>query len=291
MSLYALKEALAAMRRSQLTSFAATATMTVFMFLLGLFLLVHGNLNGVAAKIRERVQIEAFLDDSVGRQSALAMTDNIGTFPGVQSVSYVDKAAALEIFRQQFGDEALQALETNPLPASLRVELQEESRTFTRVEELSQRIAELPGITDVEYGRQWLSRLDSLLSLVGAVTMILAIILAFSAILIVATTIKLAFHLRSEAVEIMRLVGAARGFVFQPFMIEGALYGFLGSVFGFLLLGLLYGLLSRRLGGLIFLSPGLLLILVVSGTAMGGLGSALSLRRAVRKQGRRSKRL
>jgi cell division transport system permease protein len=283
MSLYALKEALAAMRRSQLTSFATTATMTVFMFLLGLFLLIYGNLNGVAATIRERVQIEAFLEDSVGSQNALTMADNIGAFPGVQSVSYVDKKAALEIFRQQFGDEPLQALETNPLPASLKIELEEQSRTFARVEEIARRIAELPGVSDVEYGRQWLSRLDSLLSLVGAATLILGVILAISAILIVATTIKLAFHLRREAVEIMRLVGAARGFVFRPFMIEGALYGFLGSLCGILLLGLLYGLLSRRLGGLIFLSPGLLLLLIVSGTALGGLGSAFSLRKAVRK--------
>jgi cell division transport system permease protein len=283
MPFYALKEALSAIRRAKLTSFSATATLTIFMFLLGMFLLAYVNMNGLAAKVRERVQIEAFLGDEVDQKGALAVADSIQSLSAVKAVSYVDKEMARDAFCRQFGDEALQVLETNPLPASLKIELGEEHRTFSRAEMVARQIAVLPGVVDVEYGRQWLSRLDRLLAAVGAATLILGLILAASAVLVVATTIRLAFHARREAVEIMRLVGATTGFIARPFVVEGAIYGFLGALLGSILLGVLYGVLSRRLAGLLFLPPGLWVGLLAFGTLLGGVGSAIAMRRVGRK--------
>lgn len=283
MPFYALKEALSTIRRAKLTSFSATATLTIFMFLLGMFLLVYVNLNRVVAKTRERVQIEAFLGDELDQKSALALADSIRSLSAVKTVSYVDKEMALDAFRQQFGDEALQVLETNPLPASLKIELGEENRTFPRAEKVAQQIAELPGVVDVEYGRQWLSRLDHLLDAVGAAALMLGLILAASAVLVVATTIRLAFHARRETVEIMRLVGATPGFIARPFVVEGAIYGFFGALLGSMLLGMLYGVLSRHLTGLLFLPPVLWVGLLAFGTLLGGVGSAVAMRRVGRK--------
>lgn len=282
MFVYALKEAFSTMQRAKLTSLAATITLTVCLFLLGLFMMAYVNANAIVAKVRERVQIEAFLSDQVDQKGALALADSIRSFPTVKTVSYVNKAMALDAFRQHFGDEALQVLEVNPLPASLRIEFQEKDRTFSRVKQLAPLVANLPGVVEVEYGQQWLSKLDRLLSTVGAMTLILAVILAFSSVLVVATTIKLAFHMRKESVEIMKLVGAAPGFIARPFVLEGAIYGFLGALFGLILLGLLYGVLSSRMAGVFFLPPALLVGLLILGTFLGSLGSVISLR-AVRR--------
>jgi cell division transport system permease protein len=140
---------------------------------------------------------------------------------------------------------------------------------------------DLPGVVDVEYGGRWVARLDRLLSAMGTATLILGAILAASATFVVATTIKLTFHARRAAVEIMRLVGATRWFVACPFMVEGAIYGFLGALFGLIFLGLLYSVLSSRLAGLLFLSPNLLMGLLVFGIFLGLLGSSISLRKMV----------
>jgi cell division transport system permease protein len=277
---YALTEALQAMRRSKLTALATIGSLTAFMFLLGLFLAAHANLSAVSAKIRQRVQIEAFLEDSVTRQEALSLADRIRELEPVQTVSYVSKDSALAVFRQQFGDEALQALESNPLPASLKIELHQQNRTFSQVEQLAGQVAQLSGVADVEYGRRWLSRLDNLLSAVAIVTIILGLIVATCSVLLVATTIKLAFHARREAVEIMRLVGADGWVVTAPFFVEGALYGLSGSLLGIILLGCLFLAISPRLAGLRFIPNSFLLGLVIFGTLLGAAGSLLSLRRA-----------
>lgn len=275
---YALKEALAAIKRTKLTSLAATLTLTICLFLLGLFLMAYINIKEVTTRVRERVQIEAFLNDQVNQKEAHALADSIRALPSISAVSYVDKETALEIFREQFGDQALQALETNPLPASLKIQLRAKDRTFSQVRMIATQIEKLPGVIDVEYGQQWLSKLERLLSGVMATTFFLGLILACSSVLVVATTIRLAFHVRKETVEIMTLVGAPPGLVARPFILEGAIYGFLGALLGSILLALLHGLLSRRMVELLFLSPSLLVGLVLFGALLGGLGSAISLR-------------
>jgi cell division transport system permease protein len=272
------------MGRSKLTALAAIGSLATFMFLIGLFLLAHVNLNSVAQAIRQRVQIEAFLGDEVSSQRALVLADSIASLKQVQAVSYVDKQSALDIFRGQFGDDAIQALETNPLPASLKIELRQEDRTFSRVERTAQIIKEFDGIIDVEYGRQWLSRLDNLLSMVSISAVILGLILAGCTVMLVATTIQLAFHARREAVEIMRLVGADPGFVAWPFVVEGTIYGCLGSLLGTISLGILFAAISHRLAGLRFIPAPLLIALLATGILLGGVGSLLSIRRMAVKR-------
>jgi cell division transport system permease protein len=275
---YTLKEALSSIKRTKLTSLAATLTLTICLFLLGLFLLAYVNVKDIASKVRGRVQIEAFLSDQVDQKAAHALADAIRNISSVSAVSYVDKEMALELFGKQFGDQALRALETNPLPASLKIELRQKDRTFSQVKKIAQQIAAMPGVMDIEYGRQWLSKLDRLLSGVVATTLFLGLIVASSSVLVVATTIRLAFHARKEAVEIMTLVGATTKSIARPFVLEGAIYGFLGGLLGSILLFLLHGLLSRRLVELLFLPPSLLAGLLLFGVLLGASGSAISLR-------------
>jgi cell division transport system permease protein len=277
---YVLTEALLAMRRAKLTALATVGSLTIFMFLLGLFLAVHTNLTAIADGIRQRVQIEAFLTDTVGVQEAQSLADRIRALEPVEAVSYVDKDSALAIFREHFGEETLQALERNPLPASLKIELHRDDRTYARVEETARQVAQFAGVAEVEYGRRWLSRLDALLSTVGIATFAMSLILAVCTVLLVATTIRLAFQTRREAVEIMHLVGADRWLISAPFLIEGALYGLMGSLLGIILLAFIFLVTTRHLTGLQFVPVPILAGLVIFGTLLGALGSLLSLRRA-----------
>jgi cell division transport system permease protein len=90
-------------------------------------------------------------------------------------------------------------------------------------------LGQLPGVRDVEYGREWLDKLEALgrgLRAFGAGAL-LAVIGA--ALLVVANTIRLAVYARRDEIEIMKLVGATDSYVRAPFLMEGALQGLLGA--------------------------------------------------------------
>jgi cell division transport system permease protein len=105
----------------------------------------------------------------------------------------------------------------------------------------------------------------------------------------VANTIRLAVYARADEIEILRLVGATRGYIRAPFILEGLLQGLLGAALALLLLFAGYRFLVWRLGlapaGLLalgagrFLEPLQVAGLLVAGAVLGGMGSLLSVRR------------
>ena len=115
----------------------------------------------------------------------------------------------------------------------------------------------------------------------------LGAILLLATLLIVANTIRLGVVARADELEILALVGASRGFVSVPFLLEGLLQGVAGGVLALLLLfglfqlvlpGFAFGL-ELLLGGAVpeFFSASQALALVVGGALLGGIGSGTAL--------------
>jgi cell division transport system permease protein len=146
-------------------------------------------------------------------------------------VVYVDRAEALARLRADLGDLAstLDGLTHNPLPPTLEIR----SRTQLSPAELralASGLGKLEGVADVDYGREWLDRIEALgRALRAAGFGALALVLG-AAILVVANTIRLAVYARRDEIEIMKLVGATDAYVRLPFLLEGALQGVMGAL-------------------------------------------------------------
>ena len=63
----------------------------------------------------------------------------------------------------------------------------------------------------------------------AATTAVLGSAFALVAALIIGTALRIAIFARREEIYVMRLVGATNGFIRRPFLLEGALAGFLGG--------------------------------------------------------------
>ena len=117
----------------------------------------------------------------------------------------------------------------------------------------------------------------------------LMLLLGIAAIVLIANTIRLSIFSRRREIEVMKLVGATNWFVRVPFMLEGMLTGFVGSVAGVFLLGIAYttlGGLNHDLTSPASLYPGgvwaLGLTLAAFGLLLGAFGSGMTLRRFLR---------
>ena len=94
------------------------------------------------------------------------------------------------------------------------------------------RVAELPGVADVRYDREWLGRLASGLDAARGAGLALALLMAIAAAITVAAVVRLGLHARHDEIEIMQLVGSPMSFIRGPFVAEGLLQGGLGAVAG-----------------------------------------------------------
>ena len=101
---------------------------------------------------------------------------------------------------------------------------------------------------------------------------------AIASIIIIGTTVRMAVLHRSTEIAIMRLVGATDGFIRRPFLLEGTIKGTLG---GTGVIALNYGAYAAidPLFSSSFFTLNQSLVLVLFGTVLGFLASAMSVGR------------
>ncbi len=173
----------------------------------------------------------------------------------------------------------------NPLPASLEIRLKEGFRDSKSVAAVADRVKSFPFVVDVRYGRDWVARLDQLRNAAGLIGGLIGAAFALVAVVIIGVTIRLTIMQRAREIAVMRVVGATNWFIRGPFLLEGALKGFLG---GALALALAYAsyVAFRGMGpmaGLVFFTPLQMLLLLVFGVLLGLVGSLVSVGRHLRE--------
>jgi cell division transport system permease protein len=291
-----LREALRALKRNAVPSFAAMATVLVTVLVLGVFIPVVQATTGAANDVRNRVIADVYLkDDATAADVARVRTLLETKVPHVKSIRYVSKQQAYREQRKR-NPEAYQLLGANPLPDLFRV-------TPDRPDDIAAVRAALappspsggrttidPAIDEVRNREDDTNKILSVTRAVKLTMAGLAVLLAIASVLLIANTIRLSLYARRREVEVMKLVGATDWFIRWPFVLEGMLVGALGGVLAVLLLGVVKIAVVDPLTADFALMAApqtmsfvlLTVVLLCASVAVSALGSGLSLRRFLR---------
>ncbi len=216
--------------RNAAMSLAATATMTLMLLLLAGFWIVQAGLLAGLEFVEQKVQVVADLNDGTSQAAISDLTTRLLAMPEVTNVTYVSKEQALAQFRQnqanQGADDLTAYLDTNPLPASIEVNLRNAS-DYGPVSDLLQSD---PSVAHVKNIADLASRVVTVTDFLRTFGLVLLAIVGAIVLFIIINAIRLAVLGRAEEIEIMRLVGASDAFIRWPFVFEGALVGILGAI-------------------------------------------------------------
>lgn len=283
------REALLSFRRSRTLSILSVTTIAFALFVTALFGLVALNLRKAIGAIEERVEVVAFVLRGTPSQTLVVALEDITAFPEVLSVRYVSEDEALTRAREELVEfrDAYEDLEVNPLPPSIEVRLKPGFRDATHAGDVAERLTGFPFVEDVRFGRDWVEELDRLRTIAGVIGLSIGLAFALVSIVIIGITIRITVLHRAREIHIMRLVGATDWFIRGPFLLEGALKGFLGGLLAMLLTLLVFlGFRSQGMGmgtGLVFFHPLQVLGFVAFGVLLGLFGSAVSVGRHLRQ--------
>lgn len=290
---YALREGWRNLLRGKGSSASAVLAIALAIIVLGSLLLATWNVQRLLAQWTAASEFSVYLRDeatSEERGAIEAVIDDSGIADGHE---YVSKADALVRFRSEFAELASVAsgFEDNPFPASVEVRIRPEAERDGRAQGLVERVATLPGVADVRYDREWLTRVAAGLDAVRGTGFVLGMLMALAAAVTVASVVRLGLQARHDEIEIMQLVGSPISFIRGPFVAEGLLQGGLGALIalgvlwaGFAIAGAWWGaeLGSMLEGDSIRFLPGrFCLSLVAGGMAVGAAGGFAAARHAV----------
>jgi len=280
-----LKEALLGFTRAKTMTFFAILSTGFSLLVLGLFVLVLLNLNTVIRYLENKVEIVVYLrDDTDPGLLGLAIED-LSRLEGVNQVRYVSKEEALERFRADLGpnSDLLQDLETNPVPASLLITMQPGYRDTLHVKKVARQAQSLSFVEEVDYGREWLRRMELLKHVVSVVGASAGALLALVAVIFISSAIKIAIFSRQKEIFIMKIVGATNGYIRRSFLLEGFLKGTIGGLLAAGVIYLVIEAFQRKVVPITGFTDRYYLYTLLAGGVMGLLGSWLSLGRYLRR--------
>lgn len=292
-SAYFFSRAMANLRQNVLVSALTIGTISLSLLIIALFLLVYVNLEGVATAWSEKVQLTAFFDQELPPADFLVVKDRIRSLGGTDKITYVSKAEAMKRFQERLkGQESLlEGVAPDVLPASIEISLTRDNRSSEALDAFATRLKNIPGITEVQYGEEWVRRFNTFLNFMRLMGAFIGGFLILAGLFIVSNTIKLTIYARKDELEVLGLVGATRFFIKAPFLIEGVIQGAAGGLLAVIILvGCYYGFLhnagnflSFNVGaaGLFFLPFPYVLSIFLGGVLVGFIGSLTSLKRFI----------
>jgi cell division transport system permease protein len=276
-----------------LNTLLTTAVVGIALSLPAGFYLLLENCQRVASNWDNSSEISLFLKLEVNEKRTLALMEELRQTQGVVTVDYISSDAALLEFQKQTGlSQAMNALESNPLPAIIL--LQPALQEFSSIESdlLMQKLRTLPEVDTAQFDRQWIQRLFAIIEIVRQGVIVLSVLFALAVLLIVGNTIRLAIYNRRTEIEVNKLFGATEAFIQRPYLYSGLFHGAGGSFLAWLLLSLSLLLLDApiaRLAGLYSsdfklhsLSIIECLLLFLGGGVLGLLGSWVSVQRHIK---------
>jgi cell division transport system permease protein len=279
-------EAWSSIRMNLSTTFAATMTVLIGMCLLGLFIALGTWVLSWSNHVQDELQVHVYLTSNATHQQEAAVRQKLLADPRVDQVKFVSKAQAQAQMKKRFPELYKGGVINNPLPDAFTVVPKKAS--YTPLIGKDVQASHWSGVGPVRWGSATAKRVLTIAKVISLVFLIAVILLVVASTLLIANTIRLSIFARRREIEVMKLVGATNWFIRGPFMLEGLLCGFLGSVLAVILLVLgktiaLPSILPHIGGGtgdvhaLSFTLNAILLL--ATGLLLGALGSGLTLRR------------
>lgn len=209
-------------RRSYVVS---TISISLVLFLLGGVGYMLSAAITTAHTLRSSITLSAELDNSIGEERRTQIEQQIGSFEGVESVTYSPKESKIEDeeFRKMFATEIESILEENPLRNSFEVAIGTRDKAAT--DALVDKLSAIEGVVYVAYPA---STIEQLHSTITKITIILAAFggaLLIISLILLNNTIRLAIFSRRYLINTLKLVGATKGYIMRPFLATAAKQG------------------------------------------------------------------
>src|ERR1700722_3400817 len=227
------KATLKHIRRSPYQSLAAVFIMILTFLSITVFAFIIFGSSSVINFFESKPQVTAFFKDGATQQNIDDLRSQLNQTGMISSSKYISKDQALQIYKQQNKSDPLllDLVTADILPASLEI-------STVKIEDLapvSDILSKSPYVSEVIYQRDIVSTLTKWTNAARIIGIILIVVLTVVSIFIMMTVIGFKVSQKRDEIEIMKLLSATNWYIRMPFILEGVLYGAIGTIIGWII--------------------------------------------------------
>ena len=282
--IYHLRQSWLALRANFTAGIATLTTMTLTLTLLAFVGLVTLNLEQIVRGLERDVQITAFLKPTTSAAGSSAQSEQV-----LKALNELEGLSSAEFIGR---DEAYRRLTAEYAPLGNAAKLVQNPLQDRIVVKVAASVRKIAGVTDLEYGAEFVKTVLDALSTVRSAGYVLVGLLLLNTLLNILNTIRVAMFARRDEIQVMRMIGATRGFIRAPYVLEGMGLALLSSLLTLALVLPGYNVLASRVAALVPYVPVIqdsgvvlrvLAVVTLLGVTLGLLGSLFATNRYLRE--------
>ena len=205
--------------RHKITALTAIFSLFILLYIIGLASILEQNAFKVMQYLRSKYKIEVFFNEDLTDEEAIGLIHKIKKIKGVKNATLITKADAIRIFKDQFGEDIIDLLGYNPLPASSVVNVDRNIRDLLKIDPIIKEIKSIEFVEEINYQGNLIRKIESTFNkvsnylpyFIGSVILIIG--------LIIYNLIKVSIYSRREIIRSLQLIGATKLFIRLPFNI------------------------------------------------------------------------
>ena len=187
--------------------------------------------------------VTVMLNEEVTVNDAKLLCRDLYHRPYSKNIDYISREQALKEQTAAMGSDPSEFLGTNPFSATLELQLKSDYANRDSLKWIAEELKKNPKVADVAYQVDLMDKVNSNLTKVNILLLVIAGLLTFISFSLINNTVRLSVYSRRFLIHTMKLVGASWGFIRRPFMRNGLLVGILAAIIAIIVLGgCVYGL-------------------------------------------------
>lgn len=194
-------------------------TMAAILMIFGACFRTALSISSFSKELGNALEISVYLKDSSDVQE---VKSEISTIAHVEAITVIPKNVSWNKLKNEMKLPDI----TNPLPDTLHVKVDNPEN----LQVVFDNIKNIKSVEDMSYAKDLAAKIELINHVVKTITIVVILIMALLTITIINNTIQLVIQSRKDEIEIMRLMGVSNWYIRLPFVMQGAFYGFTGSL-------------------------------------------------------------
>lgn len=221
------------LRASYITSIISIMLVLFMLGLLGLIIL-HGK--KLSEYVRENISISVMLKDNAADDLVISYMQRLERTSYVKKAEFISREQAAKELSNELGEDFVQFLGYNPLPASIDLQLRSGYANTDSIARIEKQLLRSNLVKEVVYQKSLIDQVNSNIRKISLVILSFSLILLFISVILINNTIKLSIYARRFLIRSMQLVGATETFIRLPFIKKSILHGVIAALTAILLL-------------------------------------------------------
>ncbi|MBQ2796302.1 MAG: permease-like cell division protein FtsX [Tidjanibacter sp.] len=248
----------------------STVSIALVLFLLAGVGYIIWNLSKATDGVKERMTLYVMLSDAEPAEVKEEVGYKLRSLEGVKEALFVSKADAAAEMKEFVGGDVEEFLSYNPLPDSYEVRLRASESPKALVAAIESQVSEWKGVDEVVYQRAVVENMDTNLGKFKILLLLFGGALLVVSLVLLRNTIRMSVFAHRTLINTMKLVGASKGFIKRPFLVDSLWQGVVAAL---LASGLFWGMvvaLNEGLPYVMLVSSVEVLATICGGILVGG---------------------